>query len=81
MAMARRLVVFATFDEIDGILRLAHSDEHMPPNIGNPGKFTIPECAELVLKVTASNSRITFESLPEDDPKQRCPDITKAKQL
>lgn len=68
-------------DEIDGILRLAHSDEHLPTNIGNPNEFTILECAELVLKVAASNSRITFEPLPEDDPKQRCPDISKARRL
>ena len=68
-------------DEIDGILRLARSDEHLPTNMGNPCEFTILECAELVLKVTGSRSRIVFESLPVDDPKQRCPDITKAKQL
>ena len=68
-------------DEIEGILRLSRSEEHLPTNIGNPSEFTILECAELVLKVTGSNSRIVFESLPVDDPKQRCPDITKAKQL
>jgi dTDP-glucose 4,6-dehydratase len=68
-------------DEIDGILRLARSDEHLPTNIGNPDEFTILECAELALKVTASNSQIIFEPLPEDDPKQRRPDITKARQL
>jgi dTDP-glucose 4,6-dehydratase len=68
-------------DEIDGILRLANSDEHLPTNIGNPGEFTILECARRVLKVTASKSRIIFKPLPEDDPKQRCPDISKAKRL
>jgi dTDP-glucose 4,6-dehydratase len=68
-------------DEIEGIMRLSRSDEHTPVNIGNPGEFTILECAELVLKVTGSKSRIRFEPLPQDDPKQRCPDITKAKQL
>ena len=67
-------------DQIDGILRLARSAEHLPTNIGNPCEFTILECADLVLKVTASNSRIVFESLPVDDPKQRCPDISKARQ-
>ncbi|HWR34472.1 MAG TPA: UDP-glucuronic acid decarboxylase family protein [Clostridia bacterium] len=66
-------------DEIEGILRLALSDEHLPTNIGNPDEFTILECARLVLKVTDSSSKITFESLPEDDPRQRCPDIAKAK--
>jgi dTDP-glucose 4,6-dehydratase len=50
-------------------------------NIGNPGEFTILECAELVLKVTGSKSRIGFRPLPQDDPKQRRPDITKAKAL
>ena len=68
-------------DEIDGILRLANSNEHLPINIGNPNEFTVLECANLVLKVTGSASRIIFEPLPEDDPKQRQPDITKARNL
>jgi dTDP-glucose 4,6-dehydratase len=68
-------------DEIEGILRLARSDEHLPTNIGSPREFTILECAELVLKVTGSKSRIVFEPLPVDDPKQRCPDISKARRM
>jgi dTDP-glucose 4,6-dehydratase len=68
-------------DEIDGFLRLSKSDEHLPVNIGNPREFTILECAELVLKVTGSKSQIRYEPLPQDDPKQRRPDITKARQL
>ncbi|MFB3813670.1 MAG: UDP-glucuronic acid decarboxylase family protein [Terriglobales bacterium] len=68
-------------DEIEGILRLSRSDEHLPTNIGNPGEFTILECARLVLKVTGSQSKIRFEPLPQDDPKQRRPDITKARAL
>lgn len=68
-------------DEIDGILRLSRSDEHLPTNIGNPNEFTMLECASLVLKVTGSTSRLIFEPLPQDDPKQRRPDITKAKAL
>jgi len=68
-------------DEIDGFLRLAKSDEHLPVNIGNPNEFTIVECAQMVLKVTGSKSQIRYEPLPRDDPKQRCPDITKARQL
>jgi dTDP-glucose 4,6-dehydratase len=68
-------------DEIDGFLRLAKSDEHMPVNIGNPNEFTILQCAELVLKVTGSKSKIRSMPLPQDDPKQRRPDITKARQL
>ncbi len=68
-------------DEIDGILRLARSDEHLATNIGNPGEFTILECARLVLKVTGSKSKLRFEPLPQDDPRQRRPDISRAKAL
>ncbi len=68
-------------DEIDGFVRLSKSDEHLPVNIGNPNEFTILECAQLVLKVTGSKSQIRYEPLPQDDPKQRRPDITKARQL
>ncbi len=68
-------------DEIDGFLRLSKSDEHLPVNIGNPNEFTILECAQMVLKVTGSKSQIRYELLPQDDPKQRRPDITKARQL
>jgi dTDP-glucose 4,6-dehydratase len=68
-------------DEVAGILALAQSDEHEPTNIGNPGEFTVLECAQVVLEVTGSSSKIRFEPLPQDDPRQRCPDIGKAKQL
>jgi dTDP-glucose 4,6-dehydratase len=68
-------------DEIDGIMRLARSDEHDPVNIGNPTEFTILECAEKVIEVTGSKSQIKFEALPQDDPKQRRPDIAKARRL
>jgi len=68
-------------DEIDGFIRLSKSDEHLPVNIGNPNEFTILECAQLILKVTGSKSEIRYLPLPQDDPKQRCPDITKARQL
>jgi dTDP-glucose 4,6-dehydratase len=68
-------------DEIDGFIRLSKSNEHLPVNIGNPSEFTILECAQMVLKVTGSKSKIRHEPLPQDDPKQRCPDITKAKKL
>ena len=50
-------------------------------NIGNPNEFTILECAKMVLKVTGSKSKIRYEPLPQDDPKQRRPDITKARSL
>lgn len=68
-------------DEIDGLLRLAFSSHPGPVNIGNPNEFTILECAQKVLALTGSSSQIRYEPLPPDDPKQRCPDITKAKQL
>jgi dTDP-glucose 4,6-dehydratase len=68
-------------DLIEGIVRLAASDEHMPVNIGNPDEFTILECAQAVLEVTGSASKLIFESLPEDDPTRRRPDITRARQL
>jgi dTDP-glucose 4,6-dehydratase len=68
-------------DLIDGILRLSKSDEHLPVNIGNPEEWTILECAQEVLAVTGSKSKIRYEALPEDDPARRKPDITKAKEL
>ena len=68
-------------DEIDGLLRLARSSEHLPVNIGNPVEFTIMDCAQQVLRVTGSKSRFCYEALPQDDPKQRRPDISKAKAL
>ena len=68
-------------DEIEGILRLSRSGEHFPVNIGNPDEFTILECAKRVIEVTESKSNIRFASIPVDDPKRRCPDITKAKML
>jgi dTDP-glucose 4,6-dehydratase len=68
-------------DEVDGFIRLSKSDKHLPVNIGNPNEFTILECAQQVLKVTGSKSKIRYEPLPQDDPKQRRPDITKARQL
>ena len=68
-------------DLIDGILGLSRSEEHGPVNIGNPGEFTMIECAQEVLAVTGSKSKIVFEPLPQDDPARRKPDITKAREL
>ena len=68
-------------DEVDGIVRLSKSDEHEPVNIGNPNEFTILECAQRVLAVTGSKSPLRYEPLPQDDPKQRRPDISKARRL
>ena len=68
-------------DEIEGIVRLSKSSDPGPVNIGNPAEFTILECAQQVLAVTGSKSQVRYEPLPQDDPKQRCPDISKAKRL
>src|SRR5271157_3796694 len=68
-------------DLIDGIYKLSQSDEHMPTNIGNPAELTIYEFAEKVLKHFPNVPKIIFEELPVDDPKQRRPDISKAKRL
>ena len=68
-------------DEVDGILRLAKTNTPGPVNIGNPTEFTVLECARMVLRVTGSKSNIAYEPLPQDDPKQRRPDISKARAL
>lgn len=68
-------------DLVDGIYRLLLSDESNPVNIGNPEEITIKQFAEEVLKVTGSSSRIIYTPLPEDDPKVRQPDISRAKEL
>ena len=68
-------------DEIDGFIRLSKSGEHLPVNIGNPCEFTILECARRVLAVTGSKSKIAYQPLPQDDPRQRRPDISKARTL
>jgi dTDP-glucose 4,6-dehydratase len=68
-------------DEIAGIIGLSRSDEHLPVNVGNPHEWTILECAKTVLKVTGSKSKIVYLPLPQDDPMQRKPDISKAKRL
>lgn len=68
-------------DEVDGFLRLMASNENLPVNIGNPTELTILECAQRVLAVTGSKSTIRYQPLPQDDPKQRRPDISKATQL
>jgi dTDP-glucose 4,6-dehydratase len=68
-------------DLIEGILLLSRSCEHLPVNLGNPCEFTILECAQAVLEVTGSKSKLCFKPLPEDDPERRCPDIAKARAL
>ncbi len=68
-------------DLIEGIYRLMMSDEHEPTNIGNPHEITILEFAERIRDLLGVSTPIIFEPLPQDDPKQRCPDITKARRL
>ena len=68
-------------DLIEGIVRLARSDEHEPVNLGNPSEFTILECAQAILEVTGSRSGLRYEPAMEDDPVRRQPDISKARKL
>jgi len=68
-------------DLIEGIYRLLHSNYHLPVNIGNPNEISLKEFAEEVLALTGNAVRIVYKPLPVDDPKQRQPDITKAKQI
>jgi dTDP-glucose 4,6-dehydratase len=68
-------------DLIEGIHRLMMSNEHLPTNVGNPQEITILEFAERIRKHFENPPPIVFEPLPEDDPKRRCPDITKAKRI
>jgi dTDP-glucose 4,6-dehydratase len=68
-------------DLVEGIYRLLMSDYSMPVNIGNPNEITLKDFAEEVLKLTGSSVKIIYKPLPVDDPKQRKPDITKAKEL
>jgi len=68
-------------DLVDGIIRLMHSKENDPVNIGNPQEMTIKQMAELIIAMTGSKSRIVYKPLPTDDPKVRQPDITRARTL
>jgi dTDP-glucose 4,6-dehydratase len=68
-------------DLLDGIYRLLESDEHEPVNIGNPQEIIILEFAERVRSLVGTTTPIVFRPLPQDDPKQRCPDITKARRI
>jgi len=68
-------------DEVEGIFRLLMSDYHLPVNIGNPDEITIREFAEEIVKLTETKQRIIYQPLPKDDPKQRQPNISKARQL
>jgi len=68
-------------DLVEGIYRLLLSDYHLPVNIGNPSEITLQQFAEEVITLTGSKSKIIYEPLPQDDPKQRQPDITKARNI
>jgi dTDP-glucose 4,6-dehydratase len=68
-------------DLVEGIYRLMQANDHEPVNIGNPQEITILEFAERIRALTGTNVPIAFEPLPQDDPKRRCPDITKARHL
>ena len=65
-------------DEIEGIIRLFDRGENDPTNIGNPNEFTVSQLAEMVREIVGSDVSIVYEDLPIDDPKVRCPDISKA---
>ena len=68
-------------DLIDGIYKLLMSDYSMPVNIGNPDQITLKEFAEEIIQLTGTKQKITYKPLPQDDPKQRQPDISKAKKI
>lgn len=68
-------------DLVEGIVRLLQSDYTQPVNIGNPDEISIGDFAEEIIKLTGTNQKVVYHDLPVDDPKQRQPDITKARQL
>jgi dTDP-glucose 4,6-dehydratase len=68
-------------DLVEGIYRLLLSDYHLPVNIGNPDEITIMDFAQEIIKLTGTNQKIISKPLPQDDPKQRQPDITRAKSV
>jgi dTDP-glucose 4,6-dehydratase len=68
-------------DLVEGIYRLLLSDYALPVNIGNPDEITILQFAEEIIKLTGTAQKIVFEPLPKDDPTQRQPDITKAREI
>jgi dTDP-glucose 4,6-dehydratase len=68
-------------DLVEGVFRLMRSPERRPVNIGNPVEYTVKEVAALILELSGSASKLTYKPLPEDDPKQRCPEITRAREI
>jgi dTDP-glucose 4,6-dehydratase len=67
-------------DLVEGVIRLMRSEETRPVNIGNPVEYSVREVAEMVIELSGGGSELAFGPLPEDDPKQRCPDITRARE-
>src|SRR5215211_7092994 len=67
-------------DLIEGVIRLMRSGETRPVNIGNPVEYSVREVAEMILELSGSDSGVSYGPLPEDDPKQRCPDISRARE-
>src|SRR5215210_2065927 len=67
-------------DLIEGVIRLVKSEEIRPVNIGNPIEYSVREVAEMIIELSGSRSEISHQPLPEDDPRQRCPDITRARE-
>jgi nucleoside-diphosphate-sugar epimerase len=68
-------------DEVEGLYRLFLKGDHSPTNIGNPGEFTMLQLADLVIEMTGSSSKIEQLPLPQDDPRVRRPDISRARKL
>jgi dTDP-glucose 4,6-dehydratase len=68
-------------DLIEGTWRLMHSSENRPVNIGNPQELSVGEIAQMVLELTSSESQLVHEALPQDDPKRRCPDTRRAREV
>jgi dTDP-glucose 4,6-dehydratase len=68
-------------DEIEGIYRLFHHGDSEPTNIGNPEEYTVADLARIVLELTGSKSKIDYRPLPSDDPRQRRPDISRARAM
>ncbi len=68
-------------DLIEGAIRLMRSAETRPVNIGNPVEYSVRKVAEIILELSGSESGIVHKPLPKDDPKQRCPDITRAREV
>ena len=68
-------------DLVEGVYRLMQSEERRPVNVGNPVEHTVKEVAEAILRLSGSQSPLAYNPLPKDDPKQRCPDITRARDV